>query len=309
MQFGPYIVQRAVEQYNSVTIYAGKDTATERTVLLSVFKPDSIEAAQRWTERLLTLRRLQHPNIAVAAEGEITSSGEQYAITPFLSPLLGRNRVLSPQDTVEVCRQISTALDFAHRQGLVHGAIHPAYVGQIGLGQFALRGWEMTGTGEPETDDIAGLGQFVHRALTGQLIADGKLSPRLPTPIANVLHDTLPSGSGYKSAGAFQDALTAAVRALPAKQRNHLLVNWPRANISAPARNGVFAIAAFIMVACAVAAVATFILLGQAALAQVPMATVAQIPTDTPTPNTTAVYDASDATVIPSKTPTKIPVS
>src|SRR5690348_9768724 len=296
MQFGSYIVDRAVEQHGSVTIYAAKDASTGQKVLLSVFKPPAIIAAQQWTERLITLRRLQHPNIATASEGSITPEGEQYAVTPFMSPLLGRNRVLSPQDLLEVTHQISEALDFAHRQGINHGAMRPAHISQVSPRQFVLRGWELAGAGEPETDDIASLGQFIHRALTGQFIVDNKLSAQLPPSIANVLRDTLPSGSGFSSAGALHGALAAAIKAHPARQRKQVLINLPQEKLRTVHNARLLTALAFIFIAIFIAAIAAILFLSQAAMAQVPVATVAQIPTDTPTINRTAVYDSSDAT-------------
>jgi hypothetical protein len=165
MQFGAYIVERPVEQRGNVTIYAAKHESSGDAALITVFTPETMNEAYRWAERLAAIQKLQHANLITPTEGQRTSEGVAFTVSPLVPPLLGRDRVLSPFATVEVTRQLSAALDYAHGQGVIHGAIKPTHIGKLGEKRYVLRGLEIAG-GEPYTftpaDDIEALGQFVH---------------------------------------------------------------------------------------------------------------------------------------------------
>ncbi len=235
-EYGPYRIERDVERYGLVTIYIARNVNSQHPVLLTVFRPDSIEAAQRWTERLKAIQWLQHDHILLATEGGITSGaagGEQYTITPFLPLLLAKNRILTPQATLDATRQIVAALDYAHGQGIVHGMMRPPHVVMTGPGRVALRGWELAGgsdqsTGFQPASDIAWLARIVHHAITGEDVKGGSLSPRLPQALIGPLENALPGGRGYDSARAFQAALIQAIGKLSPGERGQGLGSSPR---------------------------------------------------------------------------------
>ena len=385
VEYGPYRVERVVERYGQLSVCIARHKISQQTALLTVFEPDSIAAAQVWTERLKAIRWLQHEHILVATEGGITSGtlgGEQYALTPLVPPLMRQDRSLSPQATLDMARQIVAALDFAHGQGIVHGMIRPPHVGQVEPGRIALRGWELAGSKDEQAlqalrpaDDIALLARVVHRALTGQEMSGNNFSPRLPDALAAPLRNALPGGKGYESARAFQAALIQAIGSLPAAARGQGL-DSPRRPAIAPQREKHpptsrtqaghkepptqkeplnhpatregrrAAILLFLLVIVIVAVGIAFVLLrqgdpniaarlnlggsacptceqenatltatpstvAQVAVTSVPVSMVALAalpsPTATATVNSTAVFDSSDATSIPSLTPVPQP--
>src|SRR3954451_19153510 len=117
MQFGPYLVERPVEQRDGLTVYAARHETTGQVVLLTVYKPDSLDSAYRWTERVNAVQRLKHPNIVTPVEVSRTMDGVPFVMSPLILPLLGRDKVLSPRQLIAVTAQISAALDAAHAQG------------------------------------------------------------------------------------------------------------------------------------------------------------------------------------------------
>src|SRR5258708_4696499 len=298
MQFGPYTVERLVERHGFVSVYIAQNQASGQRVLLSVFKPDSIEAAQLWTERLKAIQRLKHNHIVRAVEGGITPSGEQYAVTPLIPSLLGGGRVLTPKSTVEATRQISVALDYAHRQGITHGLLRPTFISRLGPEQVALRGWELAGgtISASPAEDIAGLSEFVRRALTGP-VSENKPFQALPRPFEDVLRNAVPGGAGYKSAGAFYAALEEALATLASETRVQSLVDAPTVSVSAPGskrarqRRNQLAIVTFVVaVLVMVGGVTAFFLSqGTGGTPVIPTALIVA-PTETPTPNTTAAF-------------------
>src|SRR5258706_5901882 len=145
MQFGSYLVERAVEQRNGLTVYAARHETTGEVVLLTVFNPDSLDSAYRWTERVNAVQRLKHPNIITPVEVSRTMDGVPFVMSPLIMPLLGRDKVLSPRHLTAVIGPISAALDYAHAQGITHGMLRPAHIGMIGNERFVLRGFELAG--------------------------------------------------------------------------------------------------------------------------------------------------------------------
>src|SRR5688572_1394250 len=118
MQFGAYIVERPVEQRGNITIYAAKHESSGDAALITVFTPETMNEAYRWAERLSAIQKLHHANLIVPVEGQRTPEGVAFTISTLVAPLLGRDRILSPFATVEVTRQISAALDYAHGQSV-----------------------------------------------------------------------------------------------------------------------------------------------------------------------------------------------
>ncbi|MEP7285364.1 MAG: hypothetical protein ABI947_06320 [Chloroflexota bacterium] len=292
MQIGSYIVERAVEQKNALTVYATRHQSTGKAFLLTVFTPNSLEDANRWTSRLNAIQRLKHPNIVTPAEDNRTVDGVPFAVSPLVTPLLGRDRVLSPLAVLDVAKQISAALDYAHQQGIVHGLLGRIHIAQTSKGRasrFAIRGFELAG-GDSQSytpaDDIAALGAYVHRALTGQPITDNTVSRLLPHVLATVIQQAVTNSRGYESAGAFYNALAQAVKTLPATvRRNPLVRSSDSPSLKRPA-NPLRFLLVFLISLIVLGALATglYLLITQNTANNPALPTqAAMLPTDTPT--------------------------
>ena len=113
------------------TVYLARDPRHDRTVAIKVLNQDV--AASLGTERFLqeikTVASLTHPHIVpVHDSGE--TGGMLYYVMPHIQGETLRDRInrekhLPPAEAVRLSRTLASALDFAHRHGVVHRDIKP----------------------------------------------------------------------------------------------------------------------------------------------------------------------------------------
>ncbi len=113
------------------TVYLARDPRHDRTVAIKVLNREV--AASLGTERFLqeikTVASLTHPHIVpVHDSGE--SGGSLYYVMPHiegetLRDKLNREKRLTAAEAVRLTRTLGSALDFAHRHGVVHRDIKP----------------------------------------------------------------------------------------------------------------------------------------------------------------------------------------
>jgi serine/threonine protein kinase len=131
---GRYQVIREVGAGGMATVYLARDVRHERDVAIKVLHPDLAAAlgAERFLAEIKTTARLQHPHIL-----PLLDSGEAdrllYYVMPFvagesLRTRLERQTQLSVDDAVRIAREVASALESAHRQGVVHRDIKPENV-------------------------------------------------------------------------------------------------------------------------------------------------------------------------------------
>jgi len=116
-------------------VYRAIDTRTQQEVALKVLSP-AIGAERRFIQRFrreaeILHRRLRHPNIVpVLGYGEVR--GITYLAMPFIRGGTLHDRIARGQVTLEGSQhwitQVATALDFAHRQGVIHRDVKPSNV-------------------------------------------------------------------------------------------------------------------------------------------------------------------------------------
>ena len=138
---GPYEIQAALGAGGMGEVYRARDTRLDRTVAVKIL-PDSLAADPQLRERFdreaRAVAALNHPHICT-----LHDIGEQAADSPAQLPLhylvmellegetlaerLARGPVPVAQ-AIEIGAQVASALDAAHRAGLVHRDIKPANI-------------------------------------------------------------------------------------------------------------------------------------------------------------------------------------
>jgi serine/threonine-protein kinase len=145
---GRYRIERELGQGGMATVYLAQDLRHERKVALKVLKPElaAVVGAERFLTEIKTTANLQHPHIL-----PLFDSGEADSFLFYVMPYvegetlrdrLDREKQFPIDDAVRIATSVASALDHAHRHGVVHRDIKPANImlqdGQPVVGDFGI---------------------------------------------------------------------------------------------------------------------------------------------------------------------------
>jgi tRNA A-37 threonylcarbamoyl transferase component Bud32 len=230
-----YRVERELGAGGMATVYLAEDLKHHRKVAVKVLHPElaAVLGAERFLVEIQTTANLQHPHILPLHDSG-QAAGLLFYVMPYvegesLRQRLARERQLPIDDAVRITREVASALDYAHRHGVIHRDIKPENIllheGQALIADFGIAlavssagGQRMTQTGmslgtpeymSPEQalgertltarSDVYSLGCVLYEMLTGEppftgatvqaLIA--KMMSERPVPPSKV-RDTVP---------------------------------------------------------------------------------------------------------------------
>jgi len=120
-------------------VYKARDTTLQRDVAIKVMNPQiasqpNIEA--RFLQEARTAARLKHPNIVQVfdfnQEGSLFYIVMEFipgkTLEQMFADLRSRSKWIVLSEAVQVIRQLSLAIDYAHRQGVLHRDIKPSNI-------------------------------------------------------------------------------------------------------------------------------------------------------------------------------------
>jgi serine/threonine-protein kinase len=246
-----YRLDREIGAGGMATVYLAQDLRHDRRVALKVLRPElaAVIGAERFLAEIKLTANLQHPHIL-----PLFDSGEAdsylFYVMPFvegetLRDRLNREKQLPVPDAVRIATEVASALDYAHRHGVVHRDIKPenillhdgqALVADFGIALAASKasGARMTETGmslgtphymSPEQamgereitarSDVYALGAVLYEMLTGEPPFTGNTAQAVvarvltesPRPLATQRH-TIPRN--------LEAAVLTALEKLPA---------------------------------------------------------------------------------------------
>ncbi|HEX6644724.1 MAG TPA: protein kinase [Gemmatimonadales bacterium] len=160
---GRYALERELGQGGMATVYLAHDRRHDRRVAVKVLRPElaAVIGAERFLSEIRTTANLQHPHILPLFDsGE--ADGFLFYVMPFvegesLRDRLAREKQLPIGDAVGIASEVASALDYAHRHGVIHRDVKPenillhdrrALVADFGIALAASKaGTRMTETG------------------------------------------------------------------------------------------------------------------------------------------------------------------
>ena len=166
-----YAIERELGAGGMATVYLAQDLKHDRKVAIKVLRPElaAVIGAERFLSEIKTTANLQHPHILPlfdSGEAGRRESGEGtflFYVMPFVQGETVRDRIsrekqLPVADAVRIATEVASALDYAHRHGVIHRDIKPenillhdgrALVADFGIALAASKagGTRMTETG------------------------------------------------------------------------------------------------------------------------------------------------------------------
>ncbi len=126
-----YHIERELGGGGMSRVFVADELALGRKVVVKILPPDLVAglSVERFRREIQLAAQLQHPNIVpVLATGD--ANGLPWFTMPFVSgeslrARLTRDGALPLRDAVSILRDVASALEFAHAQGIVHRDIKP----------------------------------------------------------------------------------------------------------------------------------------------------------------------------------------
>jgi len=126
-----YHVERELGAGGMATVFLAHDLKHEREVALKVLRPDlaAVLGAERFLAEIKITAGLDHPHILTLIDSGV-ADGFLYYVLPYvrgesLRAKLEREKQLGIEESLAIARQVASALDYAHRQGVVHRDVKP----------------------------------------------------------------------------------------------------------------------------------------------------------------------------------------
>ncbi|HEX5818959.1 MAG TPA: serine/threonine-protein kinase, partial [Gemmatimonadales bacterium] len=129
-----YRLERELGAGGMATVYLAEDLKHRRKVAIKVLHPElsAVIGGDRFLKEIELTASLQHPHILPLFDSG-AADNLLYYVMPFvegetLRGRLERERQLPLEDAVSIAQEVASALDYAHKRGVVHRDIKPENV-------------------------------------------------------------------------------------------------------------------------------------------------------------------------------------
>ena len=159
---GRYRIERELGRGGMATVYLAHDLKHDRPVALKVLRPEfaATLGADRFLHEIAITARLDHPHILTLIDsGE--AGGFLFYVLPYvrgesLRQKLARDKQLPLDAALRIAQQVASALDYAHRQGVIHRDVKPENIllheGEAMVSDFGIALAVIQGSGQRLTE-------------------------------------------------------------------------------------------------------------------------------------------------------------
>jgi len=138
-KLGDYIIEALLGQGGMARVYRAVDPNLNRTVAIKVIDPGVVgdpEYTRRFKREAQAVAKLNHPNIVSMYQFGLAGTVYFMAMAFIdgvdldwlISDYLRDNRIMDYSDMFRLISQIASALDYAHKQGVIHRDIKPGNI-------------------------------------------------------------------------------------------------------------------------------------------------------------------------------------
>jgi tRNA A-37 threonylcarbamoyl transferase component Bud32 len=128
---GRYTIERVLGRGATATVFLAHDSESDRKVAIKILKPELAESigSHRFLREIRLTQKLHHPHIV-----PVLDSGEYERKLYFVLPLmdggtlrdrLNRERQLAVPEAVAIAQDVASALEYAHKAGVIHRDVKP----------------------------------------------------------------------------------------------------------------------------------------------------------------------------------------
>jgi serine/threonine protein kinase/Tol biopolymer transport system component len=228
-----YLLERELGAGGMATVFLAHDPRHNRKVAVKIMHVEiaAVIGSERFLKEIETTANLQHPHILPLFDsGRV--DGTVFYVMPYvqgesLRDRLGREKQLPVGDAVRIACEIATALDYAHRQGVIHRDIKPDNVlfhdGRALVADFGIAlAWSHRSDGHRLTRSGVSLGTPQYMS-PEQASGEQNLDPRTDVyALGVVLYEMLagrPPFTGPSAQAIFQQVLSEEVPPLVPRRK------------------------------------------------------------------------------------------
>jgi eukaryotic-like serine/threonine-protein kinase len=197
---GRYDIERLIGRGGMASVYLARDRKHDRRVALKVIDPDLVQSAtaDRFLREIAIAATLTHPHILPLHDSG-SDEGVLYYVMPYvegetLRGRLARERQLPLDEALRIACEVASALDYAHRRGVLHRDVKPDNIlledGHAVLADFGIaRALDASlGSGMTETGVTIGTPTYMSPEQASAGTLDGRSDQY---SLACVLHEML----------------------------------------------------------------------------------------------------------------------
>jgi eukaryotic-like serine/threonine-protein kinase len=126
-----YRFERELGTGGMATVWLAHDLKHERRVAIKILHPElaAVLGTERFLAEIKVTANLQHPHILPLFDSG-QANGQLYYVMPYvegesLRTRLAREKQLPIDEAIRITREVASALDYAHRRGVIHRDIKP----------------------------------------------------------------------------------------------------------------------------------------------------------------------------------------